>query len=102
MYEIGRRVYVRSQDVVGEVADRQWLGGNGTPRRASYLIEYRTRPFRDSPLRDLTTGSDDLQPADYNCDGCGKWRAGMPHGRATDPEGGTLAAFCFLCARGIT
>jgi hypothetical protein len=96
MYDFGRRVYCKPVGAAGTVAERGWLG-RGARRRAQYVVVFDRG--RDPSLPpDFACGAGDLRPADYQCDGCGEWRAGPPYGGPRDEDGGLLAAYCFLCA----
>lgn len=91
MYDIDRRVYVKSLDKLGRVTERNYVG---SPRRAQYLVT-----FTDG---DFLTGSMNLRAADTCCDACGRW---LPAGSFIGGSGGMVArdddyfAFCFLCTR---
>jgi hypothetical protein len=103
MYDIGRKVYCKSQDFVGEIAERNWLyfGPKGNQRRrAVYIVDYKPekRKRKRKNLGDFPfsymTGSSDLTPADYQCETCDKWKANPP--AATHEEAGK---FCWLCLK---
>lgn len=84
MYDLGRRVFVKAHGLTARIIERNWSATK--PRHAVYVVE-----FDDGS--DVMLGAKDLRAADYECDGCGEWRAGAPY--ASGPEG---MAFCFLCA----
>lgn len=92
MYDYNRRVWVRSLKVDGRIAERGYSRSTG---RAQYVVS-----LPDGS--DVLTGTDDLRPADYVCDGCGSWRAGAPAESSVVRIGdGTVDdafIFCFLCA----
>jgi hypothetical protein len=89
MYDYDRRVFVRSLKRTGRIAERNYL--RTEPRRAAYVVT-----FPDGT--DYLTGSADLRPADYICDGCGAWRSGSPHASGDDGEYAGAMQFCWLCA----
>ena len=74
MYAIGARVYVKSQEAIGYIAEANW-NTNHKPRYASYLVEFRG--IRGEFQSDFLTTSEDLRRADFQCDGCDRW---LPHG----------------------
>lgn len=93
MYDIGQHVYVKSLDKCGEVTERNWLTTNIGNRRATYIVKF-------GPTDDYMAGSSDLIPADWQCDGCGKWHSESDTKEGPrDEEGCLLATFCFLCVR---
>lgn len=89
MYDLGRRVWVKPLKVAGKVIERNYIG---KPRHACYVVDM-------GQYGDFMCGSRDLRPADYECDGCGKWRKGPPHKVYSNLHigGDDILNFCFLC-----
>ena len=90
LYTIGQQVWVKPFDSLGTVAEANYVG---KPRKASYIV--RLKDGGDS----IGIGSDGLRAADWGCDACGRYLAGVPYATAPDGEYPNGLAFCFLCAK---
>lgn len=99
MYQLQQRVWVKDRKQLGWISERGWMplfkDGELVGRRAFYVVALNSH--------DYMTGSDNLRAADWCCDGCGRWLAGVAH--ATTPDGlcydrvpDSLLHFCFLCS----
>lgn len=91
LYSIGRKVYCPEVGEVGVISEANYGFGPGSRRTANYVVMFSHY--------DLLCGSADLRAVDYDCDGCGKPRAGRPHATADDGEYANGLRFCFPCAR---
>jgi hypothetical protein len=94
MYAIDRQVWIKSLKQLGRVTERNYVGN---PRKAHYIVHYMDEMGGSS---DYLTGSNDLRPADWDCDGCGRWASGNPAATLINPSDDVVEGrYCFLCVK---
>lgn len=95
MFAIGQRVWMRADEVTGEVLARWWGKDDEGHRRAWYRVACDV-PMQDGTIdhRETVVKTGQLRAADFCCDGCGRW---LPTSSMDAFNEDVI--LCYLCTR---